>query len=208
MSSQCFMWLGHIFCRKGILDPKKLLVMDVIDFAAMSDTDDLPLAAASPATGRTKSGRTSFKKELTQRYGSKFRDPYNSEVLMGELMPLEKAFGILAICMFGPNLPTEKHRHADRLQVWKNAAKYALNMNSIKVVSEWRDQKALALVVHMQGLLTTALVCVRTDLPNSARLFGQQTVFSGSEPRKRSCTWALARLSPSWSSKYLRSECI
>jgi hypothetical protein len=96
---------------------------------------------------------------------------------MGELMPLGKAFGILAICMFGPNLPTEKHRHADRLQVWKNAAKYALNMNSIKVVSEWRDQKAL--VIYMQGLLTTALVCVRTDLPNSARLFGQQTVFSG-----------------------------
>ncbi len=96
---------------------------------------------------------------------------------MGELMPLGKAFGTLTICMFGPNLPTEKHRHADRLQVWKNAAKYALNMNSIKGVSEWRDQKAL--VIYMQELLTTALVCVRTDLPNSVRLFGQQSVFSG-----------------------------
>ncbi len=64
---------------------------------------------------------------------------------------------------------------------------------------EWRDQKAL--VIYMQGLLS-ALVCVRMDLPNSARLFGQQAVFS--EPRKRSCTWALARLSPPWSSKYLR----
>jgi hypothetical protein len=170
------MWLGHIFCRKGILDPKKLPVMDVIDFAAMSDTDDLPLAMASPATGQTKSGRASFKNELTKRYGSKYRDPDDSEVLMGELMPLGKAFGILAICMFGPNLPTEKHWHADRLQVWKNAAKYALNMNSIKVVLEWSDQKAL--VIYMQGLLTTALVCVRTDLPSSAHLFGQQTVFS------------------------------
>ena len=115
MSCQCFMWLWHLFCRKGILDPKKLPVMDVIDFAAMSDTDDLPLAVASPATGQTKSGSTSFKNELTKRYGSKYKDPDNSEVLMGELMPLEKAFGILAICMFGPNLPTEKHRHADRL---------------------------------------------------------------------------------------------
>ncbi len=186
MSCQCFMWLGHIFCRKGILDPKRLPVMDVIDFAAMCDTDDLPLAEASPATGSTKSGRTSFKNELTKRYGSKYRDPDNSEVLKGELMPLGKAFGILAICMFGPNLPTEKHRRADRLQVWKNAAKYALNMNIIKVVSEWRDQKAL--VIYMQRLLTTALVCVRTDLPNSARLLGQKTVFSGSEPRQRSCT--------------------
>ncbi len=36
--------------------------------------------------------------------------------------------------------------------------------------------------MYMQGLLTTALVCVRTDLPvpNSAHLFGQQTVFSES----------------------------
>ena len=50
-------------------------------------------------------------------------------------------------------------------------------MNSIKVVSEWRDQKAV--VIYMQRLLTTALVCVRTDLPTSARLLGQKTVFSG-----------------------------
>ncbi len=74
--------------------------------------------------------------------------------------------------MFGPNLPTEKHLHADRSQVWKNAAKYDLNMNSVKVVLEWRDQKAL--VIYMQGLLVTALVCVRTDLSNSARLFWDQ----------------------------------
>ncbi len=38
-------------------------------------------------------------------------------------------------------------------------------MNSIKVVLEWRDQKAL--IIYMQRLLTTALVCVRTDLANS-----------------------------------------
>jgi hypothetical protein len=67
--------------------------------------------------------------------------------------------------MFGPSLLTEKHRHADRLQVWKNAAKYTLNMNSMKVVLEWRYQKAL--FIYMQGLLITALVCVRTDLPNT-----------------------------------------
>jgi hypothetical protein len=116
----CFimMWRVKNLGRKGILDSKKVPVMDVIDFAAMSDTDDLPIA--SPGAGQTKSGRASFKNELTKRYGSKYRDPDNCELLMGEHMPLGKAFGILAICMFGPNLPTEKHRHADRLQVWKN----------------------------------------------------------------------------------------
>ncbi len=82
---------------------------------------------------------------------------------MGELMPLGKAFGILATCMFGPNLPTEKHRHADRLQLWKNAAKYAMNIDSIKVVLEWRNQKAL--VNYMQGLLTTALPGLRPHGP-------------------------------------------
>jgi hypothetical protein len=50
-------------------------------------------------------------------------------------------------------------------------------LKRIKVVLEWRYQKAF--VIYMQGLLTTALVCVCTDLLNSARLFGQQTVFSG-----------------------------
>ena len=53
--------------RKGILDPKKLGVIDVIDFAGMSDTDDLPLP--SPGNGQTKSGRASFKNELTKRFG-------------------------------------------------------------------------------------------------------------------------------------------
>ena len=47
------------------------------------------------------------------RFGIIPDDAVNSEVLMGEhreLMPLGKAFGILTIYMFGPNLPTEKHR--------------------------------------------------------------------------------------------------
>ncbi len=110
------MWLAvQNLCRKGILDLKKLPVVDIIDFTAMSNTDDLPVA--SPGAGQTISGRASFKNELTKRYGSKYRDPNNSEVLMGEQMPLGKAFGILAIRMFGPNLPTEKHWHADRFQV-------------------------------------------------------------------------------------------
>jgi hypothetical protein len=45
-------------------------------------------------------------------------------------MPLGKAFGIMAVCMFGPCLPTEKALHADRLEIWKNAAKYCLKQCS------------------------------------------------------------------------------
>jgi hypothetical protein len=108
----CFMWLAvQNFCRNGILNPKKLPVLDIIDFAAMSNTYDIPVA--SPGAGQTKSGSASFRNELTKCYDSKYRDPDNSEVLMGKQMPLGKVFGILASCMFGPNLPTEKHLHAD-----------------------------------------------------------------------------------------------
>ena len=60
---------------------------------------------------------------------------------MGEQMPLGKAYGIIAVCMFGPGLPTEKHRHIERLDIWKNAAKYALNMDTITTVLEWPQWK-------------------------------------------------------------------
>ena len=126
---------------------------------------------------RTPPGRDSSKNELTKSFGSKYSDADIYETLMSEQMPQGKAFSILTVCPLVPNLPTEKHRHGDGLQVWKNAAKYALNKDSIKVVSNWPDQKAL--VIYMQGLLTTALVFVWTELPNSACVYGQHTVFSG-----------------------------
>ncbi len=134
----------------------------------MSDGDG---AVFTPAPDRTKSGSMTFKNELTRRFGSKYRDAENTEKLMGEFMPLGKAFGI----MFGPCLPTEKALHADRLQIWKNAAKYCLNEVTIQTVLEWPDQKAQ--VLYMHGLMNTALACIRTDLPNRARFYGQHHVF-------------------------------
>jgi hypothetical protein len=79
--------------------------------------------------------------------------------------------------MFGPGLPTEKHRHVERLDIWKNAAKYALNMDNITTVLEWPD--ATVQKVYLQGLMNTALVCIWTELPNSARNYGQHNVFAG-----------------------------
>ena len=147
-------------------------VVDEIDIAGMSDGDSDVFTAAPD---RTKSGRVTFKNELTKRFGSKYRDADNTEKLMGELMPLGKAFGIMAVCMFGPGLPTEKALHADRLEIWKNAAKYSLNEVTVQTVLEWPDQKAL--VLYMHGLMNAALVCIRTDLPNRARFYGQHHVF-------------------------------
>ncbi len=109
--------------KKGILDLKRLAgcVVSDIDFASMSDGDG---DVFTPAPDRTKSGRMTFKNELTRRFGSKYRDADNTEKLLGEPMPLGKAFGIMAVCMFGPSLPTEKALHADRLEIWKNIFSY------------------------------------------------------------------------------------
>ena len=162
--------------KKGILNPKRLAgcVVTDIDFAGMSDGDG-NVFKFTPTPDRTKSGRLTFMNELTRRFGSKYRDADNTDKLMGELMPLGKAFGIMAVCMFGPGLPTEKALHADRLEIWKNAAKYCLNEVTIKTVLEWPDVNAQ--ILYMHGLMNTALVCIRTDLPNSARFYGQHHVF-------------------------------
>ena len=146
--------------------------------AGMSDGDgDGAGAVFTPVPDRTKSGRMTFKNELNKRFGSKYRDADNTEKLMDELMPLGRAFGIMAVCMFGPCLPTEKAMHADRLEIWKNAAKYCLNEVTIKTVLQWPDVNAQ--ILYMYGLMNTALVCIRTDLPNSARFYGQHNVFCG-----------------------------
>lgn len=135
-----------------------------------------PDSAARLHKQRTKSGRISFKNELTKRYGSKFRVSYNDELLMGQKLPMGKAMGIMAVIMYGPNLPTEKVRHAERLLIWRSAAHYSLSPEIIKTVLEWEDEDEL--LVYMQGLLNTATLCIRNLLYNSARAHGQM-VFAG-----------------------------
>ncbi len=60
--------------------------------AGMSDGDG-DGDVFTPPPDITKSGRMTFKNELTRRFGSKYRDADNTEKLMDELMPLGKAFG-------------------------------------------------------------------------------------------------------------------
>ena len=131
---------------------------------------------SSPPDKRTKSGRKSFKNQLTLRFGSKARDPGHEELLMGQKLPLGKAMGILAVMMYGPNLPTQKERHADRMLIWKSAAPYCLSTESIETVLEWPDEDEI--ILYMQGLLNTATICVRNFLYNNARDYGQCNVFA------------------------------
>ncbi len=163
-------------CRacKGILDPKKLDVIDTIIFAGTSNSDELEML--SPGVDQTKSGRAQFKTELMKRYCSKYRDADNRELLMGEQMPLGRAYGILAVCRFRPCLKVQACRSIADLE---ECSQILLERDQHQSRFEWPNQKAL--VIYMQGLLTTALVCVQTDLPDSAPVFGQQTCIRDQE---------------------------
>ncbi len=54
-----------------------------------------------------------------------------------------------------------------RARLW---LRYALDDDSIKVVLQW-------LSVYLEGLLTTALVCIRTDMPNGSLRYCLQDTF-------------------------------
>jgi hypothetical protein len=97
---------------------------------------------------------------------------------MGKLQPMGKAFGIIAVCMFGPNPPSEKQRHSDRLLIWKSAAKYCMSDDTIQMILTMHEKDPHDVQVYLEGLLNTALVCVRTELPNSARSYAQAHVFA------------------------------
>ncbi len=74
---------------------------------------------------------------------------YNTKTLMGEHMPEGKAHAIMAVCMFGACLPTEKHRHIYRLECWKNSAKFALNKDTITTVLKLLDQEVQVIICRV-----------------------------------------------------------
>jgi hypothetical protein len=169
-----------------VLDPAKLGVIDHIQMYSDGESERFEAEQEKHyeeelerrAAKKTKSRRTSYKNELTVRYGSKYRDPTNTELLMGKLQPMGKAFGIIAVCMFGPNPPSEKQRHSDRLLIWKSAAKYCMSDDTIQMILTMHEKDPHDVQVYLEGLLNTALVCVRTELPNSARNYAQTHVFA------------------------------
>ncbi len=91
--------------RKSLLKPATMGTIDHIKMFSYREMEFLS------KDRETKSRRTSSRNELTVRFGSKYRDPENIRELMSDKQPLGKAFGIIAVYMFGPNLPTEKSRH-------------------------------------------------------------------------------------------------
>ena len=112
-------------------------------------------------------------------FGSRYRNPANRKELMGELMPLGKAYAIIAVMTHGPDLPTEITLHNERHSIFMAAAQYALSEDEIKTVLEHPVAEDKRTYYH--NLLTTSCRPLQTLLYNEARHFFQTKVFTGIE---------------------------
>ena len=99
-------------------------------------------------------------------------------MLMGKLQPLGKAFAILAVCIFGPNLPSENARHNDRKMIWRSAAHYCMTEDTIDSILEREKGEPKLVEKYLKSFLQAALISMRTDLPNAARSYAQTFVFA------------------------------
>jgi hypothetical protein len=163
-------------CKKrGRADPDEVEIvdLDVDDFDVDVDESN---SSFSPGQGRTKSGRKIRKfNSLNMRFGSKYRHPDNEEKLMGELMPLGKAYAIIAFMMHGPDLPTELAQHNERHWIFVTAAEYALSNEDLAAVMAHNDGDEKHIYYH--NLLTTSTQSFSSLLYKEARYWFQNTVF-------------------------------
>ena len=95
---------------------------------------------------------------------------------MGELMPLGKAFAIIAVMTHGPDLPTELSMHNERHRIFMAAAQYALSEEDIATVLAHKDQDEKRIYYH--NLLTTSCRPLNTLIYNEAREYFQEKVFA------------------------------
>ena len=95
---------------------------------------------------------------------------------MGELMPLGKAFAVIAVMTHGPNLPTELGQHNERHRIFIAAAQYALSEDDIQTVLECKDTEAKRIYNH--NLMTTSTRGLTSLLYNEAREWFQTRVFA------------------------------
>lgn len=94
---------------------------------------------------------------------------------MGELMPLGKAFAIIAVMTHGPDLPTELSLHNERHRIFMAAAQYALSEEDIATVLAHKDQGEKRIYYH--NLLTTSCRALNL-IYNEAREYFQEKVFT------------------------------
>ena len=149
---------------------------DVVDLNGSESDENGPIRSHPSSQGRTPSGRKDRKNNvLNKTFSSKYRHPDNRKELMGELMPLGKAFAIIAVMTHGPDLPTEIALHNERHRIFMAAAQYAMSEEDIATVLAHPDADDKRTYYH--NLLTTSCRQLHTLLYNEARHFFQTKVF-------------------------------
>ena len=123
----------------------------------------------------TSDGRPSIRRnEVNKRFSPSYRNPENKELLMGRPVPLGKAMALLATVQYGFRPPVDEHGHADRVNLLKSAAHYALIAEELAEILDTAEE---VLRIYLKGLLNAGLFKIKNDLPVAARLYFQAEVF-------------------------------
>jgi len=123
----------------------------------------------------TSDGRPSVKRnEVSKKFSPSYRNPENKELFMGRSLPLGKAMALIATVQYGHNPPVDEHGHADRVNLFKSAAHYALIAEELKEILDTAED---VLRIYVKGLLSAGLFKIKMNLPVAARHYFQNSVF-------------------------------
>jgi len=81
---------------------------------------------------------------------------------------------LIATVQYGHNPPVDEHGHADRVNLFKSAAHYALIPEELKEILDTAEE---VLRIYVKGLLSAGLFKIKMNLPVAARHYFQNSVF-------------------------------
>jgi hypothetical protein len=144
--------------------------------------ESLPQAAAGTATILNKrglpvtpGGRPSVKKNaVNAKYSGNYRNPLNTQEILGKKVSIGRACAVLGIVQLGPNIRLEEAGHDERLRVFKDAAFYALSEEDLE---EILNTEEAALRLYLLGIFRAQCRIIKFVAPANARSEFEHCVF-------------------------------
>jgi hypothetical protein len=93
---------------------------------------------------------------------------------MGRSVTLGKAIALIATVQYGHSPPVDEHGHADRVNLLKSAAHYALIAEELEEILDTAEE---VLRIYIKGLLVAGLFKIKMNMPVAARHYFQTSVF-------------------------------
>ena len=123
----------------------------------------------------TPQGRVSIKhNEVNTKYDSRYHSLDNKRTLLGLSLSLGRACSVVAMAMYGLEVPLEEAEHEQRLDIFKSAAYYALSEDELE---EILSAEHAALKHYLKGLMVSAMRLPKYVLPVQVRHHFQNVVF-------------------------------